>query len=401
VNTDPSTDSSTDSNSGTDTGEAFVHVDGLNIVDGSGQPILLRTMGLGNWLLPEGYMWLIYKGSAKARELEARITEILGEDAAEAFWLSFRERFFTEADVQRAKALGYNSIRLALNARLLMPENGTAFDEVEFERLEQFVNWCETAGLYVIFDMHAAPGGQTGHNAIDDSPTDTPELFNSEEHQTRLITLWTEIARRFSQRTAVLGYDLLNEPINPDFASLNDKLWPLYVRIAAEIRTVDTDHIIIVEGAGWANNWDVLDAPFDDNMIYSFHKYWDNTDQASIQRFINKGIEWNRPIWCGEMGEPKTPLWSQNAVQLLESNNIGWTFWPWKKMSTTNTPYSIRLPENWTLFHSYGLDPTTTPRPTAEEIQPILDEFLENISLANCDYIQAITCEILPDGCNN
>ncbi len=34
-----------------------MHRDGDQVVDGYGEPVLLRGMGLGNWLLPEGYMW--------------------------------------------------------------------------------------------------------------------------------------------------------------------------------------------------------------------------------------------------------------------------------------------------------------------------------------------------------
>jgi aryl-phospho-beta-D-glucosidase BglC (GH1 family) len=65
----------------------------------------------------------------------------------------------------------------------------------------------------------------------------------------------------------VAGFDLLNEPINPDFASLNDQLWPLYVRVGSAIRGVDPNHAIIVEGAAWADNWSTLAEPFDANLI--------------------------------------------------------------------------------------------------------------------------------------
>ena len=35
----------------------FIHADGQCLVDGNGQEILLKGIGLGGWLLPEGYMW--------------------------------------------------------------------------------------------------------------------------------------------------------------------------------------------------------------------------------------------------------------------------------------------------------------------------------------------------------
>src|SRR3546814_8590854 len=36
--------------------EGFLKVDGTRIVDDSGEPIVLRGMGLGGWMLQEGYM---------------------------------------------------------------------------------------------------------------------------------------------------------------------------------------------------------------------------------------------------------------------------------------------------------------------------------------------------------
>jgi endoglucanase len=361
------------------------------------QPVLLRAVGLGNWLLPEGYMWKI-SGSGKARDIEASIEAAIGQSAAAEFWTSWRDTFFTEADVAIASQMGFNAVRVAMNSRLLMPEGQDTVDEAEFAHLSNLVDWGERHQVYVIFDMHAAPGGQTGHNAIDDSPTNTPELFNSASDQDRLVRLWTEIARRFANRRAVAGFDLLNEPINPDFANLNDKLWPLYVRLGTAIRGVDQNHAIIVEGAAWANDWSTLAEPFDDNLVYSFHKYWDDTDQASVQPFIDKRAEWNRPIWCGEMGEPRALDWPERAVNLLESNGIGWTYWPWKKMDTNNDPYSIDYPTNW---HSFQYFVATGVQLDAGTLQDVFDDYLAKIALDKCRYNQDLVCGILPESCKN
>ncbi|NJO88333.1 MAG: hypothetical protein HC831_04720, partial [Chloroflexia bacterium] len=36
---------------------SFLHTQGQDIVNESGERIYLKGVGLGNWLLPEGYMW--------------------------------------------------------------------------------------------------------------------------------------------------------------------------------------------------------------------------------------------------------------------------------------------------------------------------------------------------------
>ncbi len=48
----------------------FAHTQGKEIVDASGKPLLLRGTSLGNWMVPEGYMWLFEGGPQSAREIE-------------------------------------------------------------------------------------------------------------------------------------------------------------------------------------------------------------------------------------------------------------------------------------------------------------------------------------------
>src|SRR5207244_652305 len=81
---------------------------------------------------------------------------------------------------------------------------------------------------------------------------------------------------RYRNELAVIGYDLLNEPIAPyfDTASLNPKLEPLYRRIVSAIREVDRNHIIFLGGAQWDTNFKIFGSPFDPKVAYTFHKYW-------------------------------------------------------------------------------------------------------------------------------
>src|SRR4051794_10528752 len=60
----------------------FVHVQGTEIVDGDGRPLLLRGVGLGNWLLPEGYMWKFSDPLSSPRQIEAHVAHLIGPEAA-------------------------------------------------------------------------------------------------------------------------------------------------------------------------------------------------------------------------------------------------------------------------------------------------------------------------------
>ena len=75
-----------------------------------------------------------------------------------------------------------------------------------------FLKACGKHNIYVILDMHGAPGGQTGQN-IDDSPNNEPELFMNPIFEHRLTRLWLKLVERYKDNPVVAGYDLLNEPL--------------------------------------------------------------------------------------------------------------------------------------------------------------------------------------------
>jgi Cellulase (glycosyl hydrolase family 5) len=374
----------------------FLHTEGQNIVNESGQKIRLRGLGLGNWLLPEGYMWKFGKGGDRPRRIEKIVSDLIGPENAARFWREYRSNYITEADIRRIAELGFNSVRPALNARLFLTEGKhPRYVRAGFATLDNLVGWCRKYGVYVIIDMHAAPGGQTGAN-IDDSRNDEPELFSRPENQERLVHLWTKIASRYKDEPTVAGYDLLNEPL-PErtgaAAKYKSQLEPLYRRVTKAIRQVDTRHLIIVEGANWANDWSAFTKPFDPNLVYQFHYYcWNHPDHLNdISGYLRYRDKFNAPVWVGETGEKDKPIyWA--TTDYFEANNIGWAFWPWKKMDARNAPYSYRPPENWDEIAAYSRG---GGKPSAGVAQEAFNQLLRNIRLQNCQYFPDVVNSIL------
>ena len=367
--------------------DGFVHRAGTQLVDGSGRLLLLRGMGVGNWMLPEGYMWRFGPGAESPREIEALVSRLIPDSAA-AFWRGFQQNFFTESDVQRIAESGFDHLRLPINSRLLIDDDG-AFIEAGFAMIDDTIRWSRTHGLWVLLDLHGAPGGQTGTN-IDDSPNNKPELFMEVRYRNLTIALWTEIARRYADETVVLGYDLLNEPIPNEWTKLyNPELARLYKDLTAAIRTVDDKHLIMYEGSHWATNWEIFTEVWDENSCLQFHKYWSPPDTATIAHFLEARSRLGLPIYMGEGGENNLE-WLYTAWRLYESNGIGWNFWPWKKIDTRTSPASITPPARWAelVEHVAG-------GPAPENPQAIFDELLENMKLENCVWqpaiVQAIT----------
>ena len=120
----------------------FIHRSGTDLVDGHGTALLMRGMGIGNWMLPEGYMWKFGPGAESPREIEALTQRLLGENSAN-FWEGFRANFFNESDVQRIAESGFDHIRLPINSRLLIDDAGTLL-EAGFAMIDDVIDPRET-----------------------------------------------------------------------------------------------------------------------------------------------------------------------------------------------------------------------------------------------------------------
>ncbi|MBL0131853.1 MAG: hypothetical protein IPP43_12685 [Chitinophagaceae bacterium] len=111
----------------------------------------------------------------------------------------------------------------------------------------------------------------------------------------------------------------------------------------------------------------------------------------NIDEYLKKRKELNTPVWVGETGEKGNAIYWATS-QLFAANNIGFSFWPWKKMDTKNTPYSIKKPNQWDLISEYTKG---GPKPDSLVAEKALNELLENIKIANCDYFEDVCNAIL------
>jgi aryl-phospho-beta-D-glucosidase BglC (GH1 family) len=377
----------------------FYSTRGTEILDPTGAPVLLRGINLGNWLVPEGYMFKFTKATSP-RLVHEVIAELVGPDDAARFWAEYRDAYITADDIAFIKASGLNSIRVPFNYRLLTPEEFPGlWRGPGFEMLDRVIGWCRDAGLGVILDMHCAPGGQTGDN-IDDS-WGYPFLFESEESQRRFIDIWVKIAGRYRDETIVIGYDLMNEPIAHyfDVDRLNPRLEPLYKRTLRAIRDVDTNHIVFIAGAQWNGNFRVLGPPFDARLVYTCHRYWSDTTQAAIQDFIDFRDTHSVPMWLGESGE-NTDEWISAFRRRFEEQTMGWCFWPYKKMDATSCMVTFDRPEGYDLIEAYAngdrssFEARRKARPEAAAVRAALAGFLKNCRFertrVNEGYLKAL-----------
>jgi hypothetical protein len=371
----------------------FLSTKGKAIVNENQDTILLRGMGLGGWMVKEGYM-IQTNGFANAQyEIMNAIEDLIGKQNTDTFNNLWLTNHVTKIDIDSLKSWGFNSVRVPMHYNLFtLPveeepiEGQQTWLTIGFELLDSLIDWCEEKEMYVILDLHAAPGGQGKDAAISDYNPTKPSLWESKDNRDKMVALWRKIAQRYADEQWVAGYDLLNET-NWDLPG-GVAIKNLYKEITDSIRRVDQKHIIFIEGNWFANDFTGLTPPWDINLVYSPHKYWSFNDQSSIGSFLEIKNKYNVPLYLGETGENSNE-WFQSAVKLYEDNNIGWAWWPLKKIESVAGPVSINKSEGYQILLDYWNNGGS--KPSVEFSKKVLFQLTEDLKIENCRYQKDVT----------
>jgi len=366
--------------------QGFLKADGQRIVNEKGENVLLRGIGLGGWMLQEPYMFQLSDVARTQTEIKSKISDLIGQKNCDEFYTRYLNNMITEKDVDALKKWGFNSIRLPMHYNLFtLPvekepiEGQNTWLKTGFRLTDNLLSWCKKYKIYLILDLHAAPGGQGNDRPIADVDTLKPSLWESEANQKKTIALWKKLAERYKDEEWIGGYDLINET-NYKLEG-NITLKNLFATLTKEIRNIDKKHIIFIEGNQFANDYTGLTPPWDNNMVYSFHKYWNPTTVETIKKYLVMREQYNVPIWMGESGENNNE-WFRAAVNLFETNNIGWSWWTIKKIGSESSLMTISKPAGYQKIIEYWAG--KGPKPTIEEAKKTLMELAENVKFENC-----------------
>ena len=385
--------------------QGFLRVKGHDIVDEKGEKFFIWGTNLGHWLNPEGYMFE-FKNCNSAHLIDEMFRQLVGPEETAKFWQAFKDNYITEADIAFVAQTGANTVRLPFHYKLFTDEDylGMTGPGDGFRRIDDVVRWCRRHGLRVILDMHDCPGGQTGDN-IDDS-YGYPWLFESAHFQKQYCDIWRAIAKRYADEPAILGYDLMNEPISSrlsDMAELNARLAQVQ-RLAAEaIREVDRRHIVIFGGAQWNSNFEPFRGfSFDGNSMYTCHHYdFGNPvlEDWKVKRHADFRDKAGLPMWMGETGH-NDPVWYRAMTDAMKKYNIGCTWWPLKKPGGSCW-FGFPLPEGWKEYvvafaeadrSSYAA--IQKNRPDRAKALAAMKAYVENCKAAHCRadaaYLEAV-----------
>jgi len=377
--------------------QGFLKVNGQKIVNEKGENVQLRGLGLGGWMLQEGYMLKTADFAGPQYQIKAKIAELIGQDGMENFYKAYLKNGVTKADIDSLAKWGFNSVRLPMHYNLYtlpiekeVVKGKNTWIEEGFKMTDDLLKWCQANKIYLILDLHAAPGGQGNDANISDNDKTKPNLWQDEENQKKTIALWKKLAERYKDESWIGGYDLLNET-NYNFTGKNPNgldeqsnapLWKLQKEITEAIREADKNHIIIIEGNGWGNNYNGFPDVWDKNMVFSFHKYWNNNDDATIQNALNLREKYNLPIWLGETGE-NSNVWFTEVIQLMDKHNIGYAFWPMKKIDNIAGITNVKITPEYQKLLDYWKN--GGEKPSKEFAQKALLKIAENYKLSNTE----------------
>lgn len=371
------------------TNNGFVRVSGKNLLDSKGNMLKLKGTNLGNWLVPEGYMFKTAEVGAPF-QIDRLLQEIVGPDSTLAFWQKYLDTYITHGDIKYLKRIGTNHIRLPFHYKLFTDELYMGKRNAGFEYFDKLIQWCREENMYLLLDMHCAPGGQTGYN-IDDS-SGYPWLFYSKSSQDQMSEVWVKIAKRYKNEPVIIGYDIVNEPwasyFDNDDKDFNHKLHLIYERMVNDIRKVDKKHAIFLSGSWWAMDFRVFESILDNNVVYEFHKYHFPVKQEAIQQYLDFRDLHNVPIYIGETGENKDE-WVKEFTELLNKNEVNWAYWPYKKMNDLQGVMNFKEPEYYKLISDYAKSDRSSYEkmrnnmPDRKKVQQALNELLENATFKN------------------
>lgn len=360
----------------------MIHRAGTKLLDGDGNPVVLKGVNLGGWLLWEG--WIFGGGFNSQSQIKNRLSMIIGKPETEQFEVDVYRNFVTEADFREIARLGFNVVRLPINHSLLEDDDRPYIYKSEGWRfLDQILDWAEKYQIYVVIDLHGAAGGQ--NNGFISDPEFGNSLWKSAENKKRTVSLWRAVAGRYQHRRIIAGYDLLNEPKPP----VGNDLVDLYLDIIRAIRKVDRRHLVILEGGDSARDFSMFTERLDENQMYSFHMYtWfgkAHESQRLATEYTAIASRHDVPLWCGEFGEDQ-PAEIDRLVTLYnnEQSVSGWAFWTWKKVPNRSPALvTVMPPENWRRLMSWIAHPLLNRKPSKSETQAAMSEFLKAVRMEN------------------
>jgi hypothetical protein len=324
----------------------------------------LKGVNLGSWLLMEGYI-LGGRNIAESKFKED-FKRTNGIKALNDFERTFRENFIAEEDFRNISLMGANTIRLPFNCRLI-ETNPYSYSRAGIFYLKKALTLAYKYNLGVILDLHAAPGSQ---NEDWHSDSRGKALFwENKKYRERAWLLWETIVQELKNEPALIGYDVINEPVIGEKSTAIVK--EFYREAIKRIRAIDKTSLIFLEGDIWAQRIEYLKDLLDKNIVVSTHTYqplnytfnfvpfyhfpgkvdaviWDKTRiEHYLEPYYKFAVKNNVRMYVGEFGVNwRGGFWGElkyleGILSTFEKFNFDYTYWTYKAVASDVFPDGI------------------------------------------------------------
>lgn len=337
---------------------------------GTGSKVILKGVNVGGWFVQE--LWMTPTaygpnggGVQDQKTIESTLKKRFGEEKTKELLDTYYDNFWTEEDFDNCRDMEMNVLRLPFWYLNIVDEGGKIKNDA-FDRIDWFVEQAGKRGIYVILDMHGAPGSQNDRDHSGDIFSNKGLWQGADVmyYQNLFLKIWKEVAKHYNGNPVVAGYDLLNEPYCAAGDYTDKQVWDLYDRAYDEIRKIDKNHVIIMEAT-----WEPYNLPRPErygwtNVMYEYHSYnYDNQTNANeqlaaLKRKLDliKKYNYDVPSYIGETSFfGNTQSWTK-CLSELNSAEINWTLWSYKvKGNGTNTwgLYNMNIPDADLVNDSY------------------------------------------------
>lgn len=307
----------------------FLKTENGGFVSDCGEYITLRGVNLNDDLFY--FQKADLDANSRSYDVFAALESRFGRYGARQLVQKFNEGMIAPSDIKYLRKLGANCVRIPLRYRYLYSKENCKGD-IDFDRLDFIIEKCKKAGIYVILDLHSAPGFQNNGSAC--SQSDRSVLFESSkegfEARNAVVRLWTQVASHYKDEPAVAAYDLLNRPLYcvADWENKLDTLHKFYRRIYKAIRHLDDRHIVIMQAPADADTLPSANDYHADNVAYGLYSHFRTTFETDA---LVNGIRALRDrkvpfVICKVRSEDNTDY----SLTALNDSGASWLFGDFK-----------------------------------------------------------------------
>lgn len=303
----------------------FIRAENGGFITECGEKIIFKGINLNDDIL--NFQKWDLPSNANTQDVFASLESRFGRYGAKELLKKYNENFISESDLKFVRKLGANCVRVPLHHKTLCRKDSCKGD-FDFDRLDKIVEKCRKLGVYVIFDLHSAPGYQNHGSACAQSEESIFFKSGKEGFEARnsAIRLWAGVAAHYCDEPAVAGYDLLNRPLHfiPQQEENIDVLYKFYRRALKAIKAVDNRHTVIMQLPEGAEG---LPAMSEENIAFGFYSHMNTSFEAdAMLNRINTAQNGVPCIVCKVRAE-------ENADYILSSLNesgVSWIFGDFK-----------------------------------------------------------------------